>query len=131
MNYYVVLGIPTDADDLAIRNAFRSQVRRYHPDAGEGSSSERFRLLVEAYQTLSDPIRRQAYDQSLCPTPRPTPIPVVSMAAPIDPLMVRHGYASSYATPAPIWNARHFDELFDELCRAMEHDFFSRHFRGW
>jgi curved DNA-binding protein CbpA len=65
MNYYVLLGIRRDSDHETIRSAFRALVRRYHPDAGAGSSAEMFRNLVRAYETLSDPVRRQRYDRTL------------------------------------------------------------------
>src|ERR1043166_3929614 len=65
MNYYVVLGIPEDADEETTRRAFRALVRRYHPDAGAGSSPEKFREIVDAYETLRDPVRRATYDSSL------------------------------------------------------------------
>src|SRR3954471_23291973 len=65
MNYYIILGVPTTADAEAIRTAFRTLARRYHPDAGSGSSAPRFREVVEAYETLSDPIRRRRYDETL------------------------------------------------------------------
>src|SRR3954470_5080982 len=65
MNYYIMLGVPTTADADAIRTAFRTLARRYHPDAGSGSSAQRFREVVEAYETLSDPIRRRSYDETV------------------------------------------------------------------
>jgi curved DNA-binding protein CbpA len=65
MNYYVVLGVARDASYEAIRQAFRALARQYHPDAGTGSSVERFRQVVDAYETLGDPARRRAYDRSL------------------------------------------------------------------
>src|SRR6187200_2963196 len=65
MNYYVVLGIAEDADRETIRSAFRAMVRRYHPDAGAGASSDAFRRVVEAYETLNDPERRRVYDRGL------------------------------------------------------------------
>src|SRR5688572_8105564 len=70
MNYYRTLGIPADADDDTIRRAFRILARRYHPDAGSGSSAVKFRQIFEAYQTLRDPARRAAYDRSLRASPR-------------------------------------------------------------
>jgi curved DNA-binding protein CbpA len=54
MNCYSVLGVPSDADSETIRSAFRILARRYHPDSGSGSSAEKFRQIVEAYETLSD-----------------------------------------------------------------------------
>jgi curved DNA-binding protein CbpA len=65
MNYYVVLGIDEDADRETIRSAFRAMVRRFHPDAGAGASSEAFRRVVEAYETLNDPERRRVHDRAL------------------------------------------------------------------
>jgi curved DNA-binding protein CbpA len=65
MNYYVILGVASDASYGAIRQAFRALARQYHPDAGAGSSVERFRQVVDAYETLSDPVRRRAHDYSL------------------------------------------------------------------
>src|SRR5881628_919485 len=65
MNYYVVLGIPENANEETTRSAFRTLVRRYHPDAGAGSSPEKFREIVDAYETLRDPVRRASYDSSL------------------------------------------------------------------
>ena len=65
MNYYMVLGIDEDADRETIRSAFRAMVRRYHPDAGAGASSDVFRRAVEAYETLNDPERRRVYDRAL------------------------------------------------------------------
>lgn len=65
MNYYVLLGVPQDADVDEIRSAFRALARRYHPDAGEGSSADRFREILTAYETLNDPMRRLRYDRTL------------------------------------------------------------------
>jgi curved DNA-binding protein CbpA len=65
MNYYVLLGVSQDADPDAIRSAFRARARQYHPDAGEGSSIDRFREILTAYETLSDPNRRGNYDRLL------------------------------------------------------------------
>ena len=84
MDFYAILGISTDADADAIRNAYRTLVRRYHPDAGPGSCPQQFRHVVEAYETLRDPARRQAYDLTLR---RPhfaqaTPEPMVRFGAP-------------------------------------------------
>jgi curved DNA-binding protein CbpA len=65
MNYYIVLGVPDDADTDLIRSAFRTLVRRYHPDAGAGSSVEKFRQVLAAYETLNDPVSRRQHDRRL------------------------------------------------------------------
>ena len=65
MNYYVLLGVPQDADVDSIRSAFRALARRFHPDVGDGSSADRFREILTAYETLNDPTRRLRYDRTL------------------------------------------------------------------
>jgi curved DNA-binding protein CbpA len=64
-NCYAVLRIPEDADPAVIRHAYRTLVRRFHPDAGIGSSAQKFREVTEAYDVLSDPERRQDHDVDL------------------------------------------------------------------
>jgi curved DNA-binding protein CbpA len=64
-SYYAVLRLPEDADPAAIRHAYRTLVRRFHPDAGIGSSAQKFREVTEAYDVLSDPQRRQVHDVDL------------------------------------------------------------------
>jgi DnaJ-class molecular chaperone len=63
MDFYVVLGIAEDADEETIRSAFRALARRYHPDAGAGSSAVEFQRARAAYETLVDPERRRQYDR--------------------------------------------------------------------
>jgi len=114
MNYYVILGIPSTADGAAIRRAFRGLVRQYHPDAGPGSSPQRFREIVEAYETLSDPERRRTYDARLRTTARqPT----------VEPL-VRNGPEPLFAPRFTHWRtvdvwARH-ERVIDELFRSLD-----------
>jgi curved DNA-binding protein CbpA len=64
-SYYAVLRVPEDADPAAIRHAYRTLVRRFHPDAGIGSSAQKFREVTEAYGVLSDPQRRHDHDIDL------------------------------------------------------------------
>jgi hypothetical protein len=120
---YVVLGIPSDADDRSIRGAFRSLVRRYHPDAGEGSSPEEFRRLVEAYETLADPVRRQAYDESLRSVPPRRPIFVEPMVGPAGSM--RRFPMDASIRPGIAWS---LEELFEQLWREMEVVSFRRPF---
>jgi curved DNA-binding protein CbpA len=58
------LGVPENADEQEIKMAYRKLAKRYHPDmnAGDRRSEERFKEIAEAYDTLSDPILRRAYD---------------------------------------------------------------------
>ncbi|HEX2972334.1 MAG TPA: DnaJ domain-containing protein [Tepidisphaeraceae bacterium] len=62
--YYDRLGLSPDATLDEIRSAYRRLSLQYHPDANQGSP-ERFLHLKEAYETLSDPDRREDYDREL------------------------------------------------------------------
>jgi molecular chaperone DnaJ len=64
-DYYAILGVPRDASAEEVKKAFRSLARESHPDAnpGDPTAEERFREVAEAYEVLSDPQRRAAYDR--------------------------------------------------------------------
>src|SRR5690242_6150292 len=62
-DYYTVLGVSTRASPSAIKAAFKKLALQYHPDIYKGEDAqERMRILLLAYQTLSDPEERRAYD---------------------------------------------------------------------
>jgi len=62
-DYYAVLEVERDASSEEIKKAYRRLARRYHPDvAKEAGAEDAFKAIGEAYQTLSDPEKRQAYD---------------------------------------------------------------------
>ncbi len=62
-DYYSILGVPRTADDAEIKRAFRKLAQQWHPDVNsDAAADERFKEINEAYQVLSDPQRRQAYD---------------------------------------------------------------------
>jgi len=63
--YYETLGVARKAAADDIRKAYRKLARKYHPDLnpGDKSSEERFKNVQEAYDVLSDPKKRQMYDQ--------------------------------------------------------------------
>ena len=62
-DYYAVLGVNADASADKIKAAFKKLALQYHPDVYKGDDAqERMRLLLLAYQTLSDPQERKAYD---------------------------------------------------------------------
>jgi curved DNA-binding protein CbpA len=64
MNLYDVLGVKQDASPDAIRRAYRTLAKRFHPDAhpNDKEAGERFREVAQAYEILSDPRRRRQYD---------------------------------------------------------------------
>jgi molecular chaperone DnaJ len=63
-DYYEVLGLSREAGDAEIKKAYRRLARDHHPDANPGDSGaeERFKELTEAYEVLSNPQARRAYD---------------------------------------------------------------------
>ncbi|MFI5088082.1 MAG: DnaJ C-terminal domain-containing protein [Terriglobales bacterium] len=64
-NYYETLGVKKSASTEEIRKAFRKLARKYHPDVnpGDKAAEEKFKLLSEANDVLSDPKKRKIYDQ--------------------------------------------------------------------
>lgn len=64
-DYYEVLGVDKDASEQEIKKAFRKLARKYHPDVNpdDADAEARFKEINDAYETLSDPQKRQQYDQ--------------------------------------------------------------------
>ncbi|MDY3110264.1 MAG: molecular chaperone DnaJ [Lachnospiraceae bacterium] len=64
-DYYEVLGIDRNADEAAIKKAYRALAKKYHPDMnpGDAEAEKKFKEASEAYAILSDPEKRQQYDQ--------------------------------------------------------------------
>ena len=64
-DYYEVLGVEKNADDAAIKKAYRALAKKYHPDMnpGDQEAEKKFKEASEAYAVLSDPEKRKQYDQ--------------------------------------------------------------------
>jgi molecular chaperone DnaJ len=63
-DYYEILGVPRNADDKAIKSAFRKLARELHPDVSDHpDAQERFREAAEAYEVLSKRETRELYDR--------------------------------------------------------------------
>ena len=66
-DFYEVLGVPKNAAEEDIKKAYRKLAMKHHPDRNQGDtakkSEEKFKEAKEAYEMLTDPQKRAAYDQ--------------------------------------------------------------------
>lgn len=62
-DYYAILGVGRDASPDDIKRAYRQLAHRYHPDKAGKENEAKFKEVNEAYQVLSDPEKRQRYNQ--------------------------------------------------------------------
>jgi curved DNA-binding protein len=64
-DYYKILGVSKSAPEKEIKSAYRKLARKYHPDVnpGDKQAEEKFKGINEAYEVLSDPVKRKKYDQ--------------------------------------------------------------------
>lgn len=64
-DYYDILGVAKNADETAVKKAYRKLAKKYHPDTNPGNAEaeKKFKEVTEAYNVLSDPEKRKLYDQ--------------------------------------------------------------------
>ena len=74
VDYWQVLDLAPGADGALLKQAFREQARRWHPDlnGNDPVAEERFKLVNEAYAVLSDPLRRRAWEAGVGSNDRPS-----------------------------------------------------------
>ena len=80
-DYYIILGVPPTATTRSIQRAFRTLAKQYHPDRAGSQGTSAFQDIVEAYEVLSNPERREIYDRHQRPAapaepygPQPEPL---------------------------------------------------------
>ena len=98
LDYYRLLGIPPNADQHRIRCAYRSLAKRFHPDTNHGSeaAAELFRQVNNAYRILSDPARRECYDEEQARrNPRKVAADPVKPASNLDPAQKFNRFVNS------------------------------------
>ena len=65
-NYYNTLGIAPNATEDEIKKVYRSLAMRFHPDRNPAPGADaRFKAVTKAYEILSDPVKREEYNQSV------------------------------------------------------------------
>ncbi|HWW70289.1 MAG TPA: DnaJ domain-containing protein [Duganella sp.] len=65
-NHYNTLGIAPNATEDEIKKIYRSLAMRFHPDRNQAPGAEaRFKSITKAYEILSDPVKREEYNQSV------------------------------------------------------------------
>lgn len=65
-NYYSILNIEKNADLDSVKKAFRKQIALYHPENNTSPNArEKFDIIIEAFNVLSDDTKRKAYDEML------------------------------------------------------------------
>ena len=62
-DYYEILGVVRSASQKEIQRAYRKLAQKFHPDVSKKiDEAEKFHQIQEAYEALSDPLKRQSYD---------------------------------------------------------------------
>lgn len=140
-DYYTVLGV-TPAEGLhAIRRAYRSLAKQYHPDYAGQEGQTQFQEIQEAYEILSDPWKRKEYDatrpvvrrarlvaeplipkhaRTHAPEPlvtRPSPPEEFSASPPVAPCRFCYGRRSSFELRRPV--CQEFDYQAEDMTHCL------------
>lgn len=75
-NYYEILGVLKTATEGEIKKQYRKLANKFHPDKNNGDKGkeEKFKEISEAYDCLSDPLKRAVYDKSFFAEPASQPV---------------------------------------------------------
>jgi curved DNA-binding protein CbpA len=128
LDYYTLLGIDSSASPDEIGRAYRAAARATHPDIhpDEPSSGGRFTAITSAYETLSDPARRAAYDHRARPADaRAYRVEPVSAAkrkttvVPIPPRRAPRPHPEPLQAPVPIELAASWSRLLRWTWRSL------------
>jgi molecular chaperone DnaJ len=117
-DYYVVLGIGSDATQDEIRSAYRRQAKKHHPDCS-GEGTEAFLAIGQAYEVLGDPALRRAYDDELAREQQRAkravrgvgPEPLRRRRPPVEPLVPTQGTGR----PGEAFSGFPFPSLIEEF----------------
>jgi DnaJ-class molecular chaperone len=117
-DFYIVLGISRTETPAGIRGAFRELAKTYHPDRVGPQATQKFQEIAEAYETLSDPQKRQQYNDTLRDTETTS---VTRRAEPLSPGR-RKPAEPLVSKPLSVLHDFHaiapsFDALFDRMLR--------------
>lgn len=96
VDLYEILELSPSATFETIENMFRYHAKRYHPDAGATGCQEKFKRLVQAYNTLRDPEKRAAYDVSFERNRRDQKALLTGAESTADDYVVRHRMLSIF-----------------------------------
>jgi DnaJ family protein B protein 6 len=118
-DHYEVLGISKDAGADVIRKSYRKLAVKWHPDKNpenQAEATEKFKLIAEAYEVLSDPVRKEEYDNRGLYAEQPSFVPRHH-----NPFRSRSGFSEQHAFD--IFNA-FFADMGDFHRSAFDEDAF-------
>src|SRR5579872_3926685 len=87
VDYYEILQISPNADAETVHRIYRVQAQRFHPDNLDSGDAEKFKLVAQAYEVLSNPDRRAIYDRDHREARRREAIGVADVPDSAPPLM--------------------------------------------